>query len=163
MALVLLGREWRRYACALMIRMRMVRGMEGQENSYNDGVRWRESVRCGVWNFGEGKRMMWWGMEGRDEEETLSLERRRRRQLSSRAAPPPICPVCGRRAWSPGRCGCEPSVPNSTATPQGPPEEPGPEDCCQSAPPCEHCVWVVYERERAAWEDLRRKRRNEPH
>ena len=108
------------------------------------------SVECVEW---------WWNNHARSrvsEEEIVGRRgREERRALSSRAAIPPICPVCGRRAWSPGRCGCE-------ATQQevrGPPEPPGPEDCCQSAPPCEHCVWVVYERERAAWEDLRVKRR----
>lgn len=35
-------------------------------------------------------------------------------------------------------------------TPLTPPQEPGPEDCCQSG--CQECVWEVYYRERRAYE-----------
>ena len=45
-----------------------------------------------------------------------------------------------------------PTKPAPPAPPRPPPPtEPGPDDCCQSQPPCADCVWDRYARELTAW------------
>lgn len=61
----------------------------------------------------------------------------------ARPPPPPVCASCARR-----HCRCEDKPPARPPTP-------GPEDCCQSAPQCTFCVWIVHEERLAefrAWE-----------
>mmetsp|Transcript_40350 Transcript_40350/g.77122 ORF Transcript_40350/g.77122 Transcript_40350/m.77122 type:complete len:116 (+) Transcript_40350:216-563(+) len=62
------------------------------------------------------------------------------RQFTQRATPG-ICEGCGRRY------GCRCPTPKPTTREEmllTRPEEPGPEDCCQSSPVCEHCVWTLH-------------------
>ena len=55
----------------------------------------------------------------------------------------PICERCGRRFCQCARAG------HATKEREKPPDVPGPEECCQSTPQCEHCVWTVYHSEMA--------------
>mmetsp|Transcript_16592 Transcript_16592/g.22895 ORF Transcript_16592/g.22895 Transcript_16592/m.22895 type:complete len:134 (-) Transcript_16592:137-538(-) len=53
---------------------------------------------------------------------------------------PNLCGTCGRRF------GCECNIkPGDVAN--LPPQKPGPEECCQSAPQCRFCVWTIYYQE----------------
>ena len=69
----------------------------------------------------------------------------------TREPPPPICETCKRRF-------CQCTTAKTEELPlfvppydNRPPREPGPTECCQSAPPCEACVWTVYYDDLARW------------
>mmetsp|Transcript_26444 Transcript_26444/g.66271 ORF Transcript_26444/g.66271 Transcript_26444/m.66271 type:complete len:152 (-) Transcript_26444:276-731(-) len=83
-----------------------------------------------------GRRSVWTGGGGLD----VLDEGRRIGRHDERPAPPGICQLCHRRF-----CQCEDKPPCK-------PPYPGPEDCCQSAPQCEFCTWVVYEQQLQEYE-----------
>ena len=80
-------------------------------------------------------RGVWTGKGGPDRGDGSRIGRH-----DERPPPPPICDLCHRRF-----CQCVDKPPSE-------PPYPGAEDCCQSAPQCKFCVWVVYEEQLAAYE-----------
>jgi len=76
---------------------------------------------------------------------------RRKRDYVQRATPG-LCGTCGRRF------GCECALARAPATRaelEGRrPPSPGPEDCCQSSPKCEQCVWAVYDEQMVEYRAL---------
>ena len=60
-------------------------------------------------------------------------------------AAPGICGTCGRRFGC--ECHLEHAPTSRDALEARRPPSPGPEDCCQSSPKCEQCVWSVYDEE----------------
>jgi hypothetical protein len=65
-----------------------------------------------------------------------------KRDYTQRATPG-LCSTCGRRF------GCECALARAPVTraelEARRPPSPGAEDCCQSSPKCEQCVWTVYD------------------
>ena len=75
-----------------------------------------------------GARLAWTGAGGPDRGDGSRVGRH-----DERPPPPPICEACHRRF-----CACEDKPPTR-------PPLPGPDDCCQSAPQCKFCVWIVHD------------------
>ena len=75
-----------------------------------------------------GARLAWTGTGGPDRGDGSRVGRH-----DERPPPPPICEACHRRF-----CACEDKPPTR-------PPLPGPDDCCQSAPQCKFCVWIVHD------------------
>jgi len=82
---------------------------------------------------------------------------------SARPSIATLCPSCGRRFG----CSCgEVEVKREALTEEEllkqRPEQPGQGECCESAPQCEHCVWLTYQAQLDEFEerllDFRSKR-----
>ena len=69
----------------------------------------------------------------------------------TREPPPPICETCKRRFCQCTHAKTEELPLFVPPYDNRPPREPGPTQCCQSAPPCEACVWTVYYDDLARW------------
>lgn len=99
--------------------------------------------------------------EEEDQQRGQNWQKQQRRYLVSvgkRPPPPPLCPTCGRRMWD-STLVC--SFCNPTSSLATPPTPPGPEDCCQSTPQCENCVWTIYEQKLRQFETEKQRERSE--
>ena len=97
-------------------------------------------ARPGLERATRGHRDTWTGAGGPTRPDGSRVGRH-----DERPRPPPVCTSCRRRF-----CRCHVDGQQLRRPPR-----PGPEDCCQSAPQCTFCVWIVYEQELEEYEAAR--------